>query len=76
MSKSVLPDEELRTLDRREIASIHILNITYATHQLRYIVTGATKLPQLAYIARAARALVLGLEYLCTGQRGRLSHAV
>jgi hypothetical protein len=63
-------------LDRREIAAIHILNITYATHQLRYIVTGATKVPQLVYIARAAKELVLGLEYLCTGQRGRLNHAV
>lgn len=62
-------------LDRREVAAIHILNITYSTHQLRYIVTGATKVPQLVYIARAAKELVLGLEYLCTGLRGRLSHA-
>jgi hypothetical protein len=63
-------------LDPREIAAIHILNITYATHQLRYIVTGATKVPQLVYIARAAKELVLGLEHLCTGQSGRLKHAV
>ena len=59
-------------LDRREIAAIEILNITYSSHQLRYIVTGATKVPQLVYIARAARGLVLGLEHLCTGQSGRL----
>lgn len=63
-------------LDRREIAAIHILNFTYSTHQLRYIVTGTTKVPQLVYIARAARELVLGLEFLCTGQSGRLKHAV
>ncbi len=63
-------------LDRREVAAIHILNLTYSTHQLRYIVTGATKVPQLVYIARAAKELVLGLEPLCTGQRGRLDHAV
>jgi hypothetical protein len=63
-------------LDRREIAAIHVLNITYSTHQLRYIVVGATKVPQLVYIARAAKELVLGLEHLCTGQKGRLAHAV
>jgi hypothetical protein len=63
-------------LDRREIAAIQILDITYSSHQLRYIVTGATKVPQLVYIARAARELVLGLELLCTGQSGRLKHAV
>ena len=63
-------------LDRREVAAIQILDITYSTHQLRYIVTGATKVPKLVYIARAARGLVLGLERLCTGQSGRLNHAV
>lgn len=63
-------------LDSREIAAIQILDITYSTHQLRYIVTGATKVPQLVYIARAARELVLGLEHLCTGQIGRLKHAI
>ena len=63
-------------LDRREIAAIRVLNITYSTHQLRYIVAGSTKVPELVYIARAARSLVLGLEYRCTGQRGRLPHAV
>ncbi len=63
-------------LDRREVAAIHVLNIIYSTHQLRYIVTGATKVPELIYIARAAQSLVLGLELLCTGQSGRLKHAV
>lgn len=63
-------------LDSREVAAIQILDITYASHQLRYIVTGTTQVPQLVYIARAAEALVLGLEFLCTGQRGRLQHAL
>jgi len=63
-------------LDRREIAAIHVLDITYSSHSLRYIVTGATQVPQLVYITRAAKELVVGLEYLCTGQRGRIKHAV
>jgi len=63
-------------LDPREIAAIHILNITYSKHQLRYIVSGTTKVPQLIYISRAARNLVVGLEKLCTGQSGRMEHAV
>jgi hypothetical protein len=63
-------------LDRREVAAIQVLNITYSRHQLRYIVSGTTKVPQLIYISRAARELVLGLELQCTGQSGRLKHAV
>lgn len=63
-------------LDRREVAAIHVLNINYSSHRLRYIVTGATKTPELVYIERAAKELVLGLELLCTGQKGRLEHAV
>lgn len=63
-------------LDRREVAAIHGLNINYSNHRLRYIETGATKTPQLVDIERAAKELVLGLEFLCTGQKGRLAHAV
>ena len=63
-------------LDPREVAAIKVLDITYSRHQLRYIVTGATKVPQLVYIARAARELVLGLEQLCTGAKGRLVDTV
>lgn len=48
-------------------AAIHILNITYSTHQLRYIVTGATKVPQLVYIARSAKELVLDSNHLAPG---------
>jgi len=54
-------------LDRREIAAIQILDINYSSHRLRYIVTGATKTPQLIYMERAAKSLVLGFEFLCTG---------
>lgn len=63
-------------LDPREIAAIHVLNINYSTHRFRYIVTGSTKVPQLVYIERAAKELVVGLEYLCTGTSGRLTHVV
>ena len=63
-------------LDRREIAAIQILDINYSSHRLRYIATGATKTPQLIYIERAAKSLVLGLEFLCTGTTGRLDHVV
>jgi hypothetical protein len=63
-------------LDRREIAAIQILDMNYSNHRLRYIVTGATKTPQLVYIERAAISLVVGLEFLCTGAKGRLDHAV
>lgn len=63
-------------LDRREVAAIQLLDINYSSHRLRYIVTGATKTPQLVYIERAAKNLVLGLELLCTGTKGRLDHAV
>jgi len=63
-------------LERREVAAIQLLDINYSTHRLRYIVTGSTKVPQLVYIERAAKELVVGLEYLCTGTRGRLKYAV
>ncbi|WNM63695.1 hypothetical protein [Candidatus Nitrospira neomarina] len=63
-------------LDPREIAAIHVLSIIYSGNQLRYIVTGSTKVPQLVYIGRAAKELVVGLEYFCTGTSGRLTHAV
>jgi hypothetical protein len=63
-------------LDRREILAIHALDVNYSNHRLRYIVTGATVTPQLVYITRAAAELVIGLEYLCTGTKGRLVHAV
>jgi hypothetical protein len=61
-------------LDPREVAAIEVLNINYSTNRLRYIVTGATKTPELVYIERAARKLVMGLEYFCTGAKGRLAH--
>lgn len=63
-------------LDAREVAAIEVLNLNYRSNRLRYIVTGATQMPQIIYIERAAKALVLGLEHLCTGTAGRLAHAV
>src|SRR5688572_8941880 len=63
-------------LDRREVAAIRVLNINYSSHRLRYIVTGATRTPELVYIERAAKELVLGLELLCTGMKGRLTYVV
>jgi hypothetical protein len=63
-------------MDRREIDAIRVLDLTYSSNLLRYIVTGVTKVPQLVYIARAAEGLVVGLEFLCTGAKGRLRHAV
>ena len=63
-------------LDAREVAAIEVLNLNYRSNRLRYIVTGATQMPQIIYIERAAKALVLGLEHLFTGTTGRLAHAV
>jgi hypothetical protein len=63
-------------LHPRELAAIHVLDINYSTNRLRYIVSGATQVPQLVYVERAAKELVLGLELLCTGVQGRLAHAV
>lgn len=62
-------------MDRREVDAVRVLDITYSTNLLRYIVTGATKIPQLVYVARAAEELIVGLEFLCTGAKGRLQHA-
>ena len=63
-------------LERRELQAVRVLDVTYSTNLLRYIITGATKVPELVYVARAAEELVLGLEFLCTGAKGRLQHAV
>ena len=58
-------------LTRQEEHAIRALDIIYSSHQLRYIVSGSTKVPHVVELARATRDLVLGLELLCTGQRGR-----
>lgn len=63
-------------LEKRELDAIHVLNITYSSNLLRYIVTGSTKVPNFVYVARVAEELVLGLEELCTGTRGRLNNAL
>ena len=63
-------------LERREIAAIHGLNITYSSNKLRYIVTGIVSVPNLVYISRAAEELVVGLEEMCTGRKGKLNNAL
>jgi hypothetical protein len=60
-------------LARREREAILLLNYTYQTHLLRYIVTGTVRVPELIHVTRAAEELVTGLELLCTGTEGRLN---
>ena len=57
-------------LSHREVAAIHVLDVTYSSDQLRYIVTGSTVVPRVAALSAAAEALVRGLEHYCTGFRG------
>ena len=60
-------------LSRYDVNAIRALNITYASTQLRYIVTGITKVPRaVAEVAHAAERLVLGVESYCTGLSGQL----
>lgn len=63
-------------LTRNELLAIRILDISYSTHRLRYIVTGSIELPNLIEISRASETLVADLELLCTGARGRIAHAL
>ena len=63
-------------LRRQELDAIRVLDITYSSSQLRYIVTGAIRLPHLIEVSRASKRLVVDLELLCTGSRGRIAHAV
>ena len=57
-------------LSQQELAAVHALDITYSTDQLRYIVTGATRVPQLRLLSSAAQSIVAGVERYCTGSRG------
>lgn len=57
-------------LSHREVASIHVLDVTYSSDHLRYIVTGSTVIPRIAALSSAAETLVRGLEHYCTGFRG------
>ena len=64
------------TLDSREIDAIQLLNTPYARHHLRYITIEFSQLPAILYLSRAAEELVVGLEEFCTGNKGKLTHAV
>ena len=57
-------------LSRRDLAAINTLDVTYSSDQLRYVVTGATVVPQVSALAAAAESLVAGVEHYCTGYRG------
>ena len=59
-------------LTKREDEAIRILDLTYSSNRLRYIVTGAIKLPHLIEVSRASESLVVDLELLCTGSKGRI----
>ena len=57
-------------LDRREIAAIQILDITYSTHRYALHRYGRDEGPPAHIHSRGRpRALVLGLERLCTGHK-------
>jgi hypothetical protein len=55
-----------------EIGAIHALDITYSSTQLRYIVTGTTRVPTVSLLAAVAERLVVGVEGYCTGMTGQL----
>lgn len=54
-------------LSANDLALINLLSENYAAHRLRYIVAGATRLPEPRYIAAVCERVVAGLELYCTG---------
>jgi hypothetical protein len=54
-------------LDKNELALIQLLSENYAVHRFRYIVTGATRVPQPAFIDPICERLLVKLEMYCTG---------
>jgi len=54
-------------LSPHDIDLVNLLSENYASHRFRYIVTGATRVPDLTYIAPVCERLVAGLELYCTG---------
>ena len=57
-------------LSRHELAAVRTLDIVYSSDQLRYIVTGLTRVPQVRLLSSAAESIVAGVEHYCTGYRG------
>lgn len=56
-------------LSRRDIMLIQVLDVNYSQHRLRYIVTGATQVPNTDLVSQLTERLVLGLEHYCTGMQ-------
>lgn len=54
-------------LSAHDVTLINLLNISYASHRLRYIVTGCTTLPEPKFMAQVCERIVAGLERYCTG---------
>ncbi len=60
-------------LSRRDVMLIQLLDLNYSKHRFRYIVTGATQVPDTALLAQLSERLVLGLEHYCTGMQWGLA---
>lgn len=60
-------------LSRRDIMLIQLLDVNYSRHRFRYIVTGATQVPDIALLSQLCERLVLGLEQYCTGMQWGLA---
>lgn len=54
-------------LAANDIALINLLSDSYSRHRFRYIVTGATQLPNPDFIAAIVYRVIDGLEMYCTG---------
>lgn len=62
------------TLTENEVALINLLSENYALHRFRYIVTGATRIPQPEYVSPICERLLVGLERYCTGTAWGLAY--
>lgn len=60
-------------LSRLDIMLIQLLDVNYSRHRFRYIVTGATQVPDIALLSQLCERLVLGLEQYCTGMQWGLA---
>ena len=61
-------------LHANDLATIYLLDQNYSIHRFRYIVTGATRVPEMARLLYISERIVAGLEKYCTGMRFGLSH--
>ena len=63
-------------LSPRDVAMIELLDQNYSKHRFRYIVTGATRVPEVAQLSQLTHRLVVGLEKYCTGMQWGLARFV